>query len=397
MHLIEEHYYTINKSFLKMLGIWPHNKSRFILLQRILITFVTVTYISMQWSIFITAECTMPLFVKTMIRSYPFAIIVMKYFIFMFKSEAIKNMHYQIQQDWKLLRNKLESKIIQQYAHEGQLCTLFIFSFISFILVLVTVIQFLPNILDVILPLDEPRPRRLLVTAEYFIVKTNDKYYYTRVFHELVFLTMCASMIFATATQLLTFAFHSFGMFKIASHRIKYSIEESILHVQKFGKEYTMCKTIMHAVTAHRRAMEFSNIFISCFNAPYCVMAILGIISLSISLYGLIEAATISKSMENLVICFISVIGHLVYIFVASYVGQKIIDYNNDLFKLAYNTSWYLMPVSSQKLILFLMQKTSRDFYFMIGLIFVAKMESSTTLMNAALSYVAVMYSCVQK
>jgi len=41
-----------------------------------------------------------------------------------------------------------------------------------------------------------------------------------------------------------------------------------------------------------------------------------------------------------------------------------------------YSTSWYLIPVPSQKLILFLMQKTGKDFYFTIGFIFIAKMET---------------------
>ncbi|KAH0945361.1 hypothetical protein HN011_006069 [Eciton burchellii] len=396
MHLIEEHYYTINKIFLKILGIWPHNKPRFILLQQILITIFSITYISMQLSLFITTKCTMTLFIRTMSRTCPFMIIVMKYCIFIFKSEAIKNIHYQIQEDWKIIQNKLESKIIQKYAHNGQIYTIFIFSFISFIAALVIIIQFLPIILDVILPMDEPRPRELLITVEYFIIEINDKYFYIKMFHELIFFIICVSMIFATATQLLAFACHIFGMFKIASYRIEYSIEDSILHNQNFGKECTINKTVMHAVIAHRRAMEFSNIIVSSFSVPYCFITVFGIISLSISLYGFVEAARISKNMENFIICFVAVIGHLVYLFVASYVGQKVIDYNNDLFKLTYSTSWYLMSAPSQKLILFLMQKTSKDFYLIMGLIFIAKMESSTTLLNAALSYVALIYNYVK-
>ncbi|KAH0945359.1 hypothetical protein HN011_005910 [Eciton burchellii] len=396
MHLIEEHYYTINKIFLKILGIWPHNKPRFILLQQVLIIIFSIMYISMQLSVFITTKCTMTLFIRIMSRACSFMIIVMKYCIFIVKSEAIKNIHYQIQEDWKIVQNKLECKIIQKNAHNGQVYTIFIFSFISFITAIVIAIQFLPLILDVIFPLDKARPRKLLITVEYFIIEINDKYFYIRVFHELIFLIIYVSMIFATATQLLAFACHIFGMFKIASYRIEYSIEASILHIQNCEKEYAICKTVMQAVIAHRRAMKFSNILISSFNAPYCFIATFGIMSLSISLYGFIEGATISKNMENSIICFIIVIGHLSYIFVATYIGQKVIDYNNDLFKLTYNTSWYLMPTSSQKLILFLMQKTSKDFYFSIGFIFIAKMESSATLLNAALSYVAVMYSYVK-
>jgi len=77
-----------------------------------------------------------------------------------------------------------------------------------------TIIQLLPYILDVMLPLDKPRPRKLIIMAEYFI--SQDKYFITKVLHEIVLIVISASIMFATASQLLVFSCHSFGMFKIA-------------------------------------------------------------------------------------------------------------------------------------------------------------------------------------
>jgi len=42
----------------------------------------------------------------------------------------------------------------------------------------------------------------------------------------------------------------------------------------------------------------------------------------------------ISKNMDNLTLCFILTLSHLIYMYTANYVGQKIIDHNNELFKL---------------------------------------------------------------
>jgi len=53
MHVIEEHYYTINKVFMKILGIWPYEKLQFALLQRLLIIILTITYIGMQVTIYL--------------------------------------------------------------------------------------------------------------------------------------------------------------------------------------------------------------------------------------------------------------------------------------------------------------------------------------------------------
>ncbi|XP_011864057.1 PREDICTED: uncharacterized protein LOC105559973 [Vollenhovia emeryi] len=245
---------------------------------------------------------------------------------------------------------------------------------------------------------------------------SQDKYFYTRLWHELVLFAINASIVFATASQLLVFCFHIFGMFKIASNRIEYFIEDSVLHVPYPEKEYAIYKRVMNAVIIHRRAMEFSNTFISTFNVSYCILIFTGVTSLSISLYGFVEAATISKSLSNIVLTLIIILSHLVYMFIANYVGQKITDYSNELFNLTYGTSWYLMPVSSQKLILFLMQKTGKEFCLTVGFIFTAKLETFAMvrdktkhkkilefywnmyffiliqLVNAAMSYVAVMY-----
>lgn len=49
MDILEEHYYTIlNIILLKALGIWPHDESRLVLLQRILVIVLTVTHTGLQ-------------------------------------------------------------------------------------------------------------------------------------------------------------------------------------------------------------------------------------------------------------------------------------------------------------------------------------------------------------
>ncbi|KAL0126417.1 hypothetical protein PUN28_005056 [Cardiocondyla obscurior] len=382
MRLIEKHYYTINKSFLKALGIWPHNNSQFIsLLQQLLVLTLTLTYIGMQLLVFTTTKYNMVLFIKVSSFIFSFIVITLKYCTFMLKSKSIQNLHYFIQEDWKLIQNKLEFNIILKYAHNGQFCAHFLFLFIVFVVIALSFMQFLPYILDIVLPLDEPRPRKIIITAEYF--DPENKYFVTEALHEILLIALVASIMFATASQLLVFCFHTLGMFQIVSHRIQYSIEDSVLHASNSEKEYAIYKRVVQAVIAHRRTMEFFNILISSFNVPYCIIAIIGLISLSVNLYGLVEAIMISKNMNYILLYFIMTLNHLIYMFVTMTFGQKVNDSNNELFTLLYNTSWYMMPLSSQKLILFLLQKTGKELYAVVGMIIVAKMETFASVRNA--------------
>jgi len=94
-------------------------------------------------------------------------------------------------------------------------CIIFLFTVCNvFLIIIMFVTQFFPIILDIVLPLDEPRPRKLLVTIECFVPL--DKYFYVMVLHEFIIIMLCFSMVFAMMTQLFVLTYHSFGMFRIA-------------------------------------------------------------------------------------------------------------------------------------------------------------------------------------
>ncbi|XP_019885252.1 uncharacterized protein LOC109610510 [Camponotus floridanus] len=139
--------------------------------------------------------------------------------------------------------------------------------------------------------------------------------------------------------------------------------------------------------------MKFSELCVSTFNITFCILALLGVLSLSINIFRFLNAISISKDLEDAVISSGAIIFYLLYMFIANYFGQIITDYNYEIFERVYDTPWYLISIPSRKLILFLMQKTGKEFNLRIGFIIVGKVESFAMLLNSALSYVAVMFS----
>ncbi|XP_020291753.1 uncharacterized protein LOC109858670 [Pseudomyrmex gracilis] len=393
MKLTQEHYYnTTTKFLLKALGIWHHDKSRFVFLQRVMVLLILVPFACMQFSVFFIENYTITVLIRAIAVACPCILMIMMYIIFVFKSDVMLNIHKRIEEDWMLMRDNMEHDIIQENAHSVHFYLSLTFSFTCFVLATLIVLQFLPIILDVILPLDKPRQFSLVAMES---LASQNKYFYTVLMHEIVFAVVFAAVTFSTSMQLVVLFSHSFGMFKIARHRIRYLIEDSMSqHVSNFEHERVISAKIKYAVKAHRRALEFSNIVISSINAPYCVIAILGMLSLSINLFGLVEAITVSKINQNAVFFLITVTGQLVYLFAAMLVGQRITDCNDEVFNGTYSISWYLMPVSSQKLLVFLLQKSGKEFCITIGFLIVAKIENFAAFINASLSYVAVMYSC---
>jgi len=76
------------------------------------------------------------------------------------------------------------------------------------------ILQFLPLILDVILPLNESRPFQLIVITEYFI--NQEKYFYVILLH--VVLTTCVGVIAIciTTATIMMYILHACALFKIA-------------------------------------------------------------------------------------------------------------------------------------------------------------------------------------
>lgn len=74
--------------------------------------------------------------------------------------------------------------------------------------------HFIPNLLDLVAPLNQSRPRHLLIVAEYFV--DNDEYFY----HILVYIVMSTFIIqtalMSTTSIYVAFIQHACGMFEIA-------------------------------------------------------------------------------------------------------------------------------------------------------------------------------------
>ncbi|XP_018361497.1 PREDICTED: uncharacterized protein LOC108760194 [Trachymyrmex cornetzi] len=61
--------------------------------------------------------------------------------------------------------------------------------------------------------------------------------------------------------------------------------------------------------------------------------------------------------------------------FIANYTGQEIMDHNNYIYITAYNVRWYVAPVYTQKLILFILQRSGKAVALNFGNIIVVSLE----------------------
>ncbi|KYN12792.1 hypothetical protein ALC57_15071, partial [Trachymyrmex cornetzi] len=94
------------------------------------------------------------------------------------------------------------------------------------------------------------------------------------------------------------------------------------------------------------------------------------------------DALTVSHEVSEIALGIVMVTGHFVLMFLCNFGGQSLIDHSAEIFNSAYNTMWYLAPLSIQKLLLFVMQNSIRTQIVKIGYVYVLSLEGFSTVIN---------------
>ncbi|KAL6264315.1 hypothetical protein P5V15_004424 [Pogonomyrmex californicus] len=226
--------------------------------------------------------------------------------------------------------------------------------------------QYVSILLDIVSPLNESRPRKFLIPAEYFI--DHEKYFYIIILHIAIGTLIVTLSGVATESFSITNALHAFGLFKIASYRMKHilnGINPQICVTKKYAISH---KRIIAAVDFHRRAIEFSEELLkTSFERAYLILFVIIVCSASVNLFNeFINGDTHFNT-------------HFIRI---SYNISNIIYYSNIVI-LQCNTEWYNAPLKTQKLILFLMQKITKCY----------KVDAGDMNLSMTVSYFTILYS----
>lgn len=75
-------------------------------------------------------------------------------------------------------------------------------------------IHFIPNLLDLVAPLNQSRPHHLIILIEYFV--DTEEYFYTILLHLTVSAFVLQNILMSTTSIYVAYIQHACGMFEIA-------------------------------------------------------------------------------------------------------------------------------------------------------------------------------------
>ncbi|XP_072744225.1 uncharacterized protein [Anoplolepis gracilipes] len=343
--------------------------------------------------VFVTSQYNASLLFKILSTVFPILFVTVKYCLFIIQEDSsVKKMLEQMQNDWRLLKDKLEVNIMEKYANDLQFFSIILIVAGFCCILFLTILQLLPLILDTILPMNESRPFRVLMMTEHFV--NPKKYIYIILLHELLACSIATTVLYGTLMTIATYMWHACALLKIASYRMENAIKKNALAMPIFEKQSLFHQKIVYAVLIHRRAVKFIKCISSNFALLFAILIIVGVSSLSINLFQL--TTLINIITEDTCINIIIIILHISYVFIINYGGQKVTNHGTELFKAIYNGLWYATPLHTQKMLLFIMQKGTINIDIRIGRLFTISLEGFYKLINAAISYFIVIHSTGQ-
>ncbi|XP_028048447.1 uncharacterized protein LOC105834287 [Monomorium pharaonis] len=338
MNCIEAKYFSINKILLLAIGLWPYRQTKLIRFRFIVYLSILITAVLFQLTAFLTSKCTSDLIIKILSVALFFVVFITKYISFAFNMEAVKYLLVQLQHVYNKLQDEYENAIMEKYGYIGKRYTV------------------------------------ALAT---------------------IALTYCLGVVIIVAigTILIAYLQLTCGLFKISSYRIKRAMRINILKNISTKNDKFVFEGIICAVDIHRQAMKLSKLVVSKFEIMLFCLITVGVISLSLNLFRIFQInASDGNSKEYLFPTIFTTIC-VIYMFMSNYIGQDIIDHNNHVFVTAYSVQWYVAPLNTQRIILFLLQRGAKNFTLDVGGLFVGSLECFATLVKTSVTYFTVMNS----
>ncbi|XP_067216096.1 uncharacterized protein [Linepithema humile] len=319
---------------LLIVGLWPFQQTKFVQLQLIIFFSILITFIIFQLTTFVTFKCTTDLIINVISSVLFYTTFMIKYGSFISNNDIVKCLLEQLQRTCNQLTDENEINIIKKY-------------------------------------------------------NTYTKCY----------TTLCTpsciggTVMLATGMVLLACQHQACGMFRIASYRVEQAMTVCNSRKNCLKSHNLIYKGLIYAVDMHRKAMKFSQLSTSRFEVMLLLLISIGVICASLNFYRIFHAVLFGFNIEELVMPVLFVAAHFVYLMIGSYCAQEIMEHNNDVFITVYSVQWYLAPLHVQKMVLFLLQRSTKVFTVNLGKLFVASLENAVMLLSTAFSYFTVLYS----
>nr|XP_012144545.1 PREDICTED: uncharacterized protein LOC100878875 isoform X1 [Megachile rotundata] len=273
--------------------------------------------------------------------------------------------------DWKILRDELPvlDRITEQGSRLAHMYRVtLMWATIGFIY-----IPLINPTLDLIIPLNETRPKEQLFGVCYVFINPDD--YFTAVFLHMGWTTWVTVYNIITVDSLYILIIHHVcGLFDVCGYQIETIFKRSNL------QHYQFKQCVIH----HHKALEFFNYLQECSQNMNLMLVAITMILISTTAVQILMHMDQPLDSARFILFFVC--SHI-HLYIISLFGQIILNHSKTLAERIYSCNWYGIPIKFQKLLCIMILRCSKPAILSAGGLYDMNMENYGKAVKACMSY----------
>ncbi|XP_076239964.1 uncharacterized protein LOC143182665 isoform X2 [Calliopsis andreniformis] len=344
---------------------------------------ILLSSVFVQLAVFITHKYTFELLLKVTGWTFPVLICIIKYISFLISSDYIMYAENWFEDDWNSFASDREHEILLKHGNNGKLVNI-TFAVTSLVFLSgVLFYAYVPRLLDILFSVNNgTRSFELIILSEYFIDR--DKYINVILLHTNICIIVSVCVIIATESLTLIGGYYLCGLLELVSYHVNRVVEETAC---SYLENMLIHDKIKATVKVHYNALELVGYANDNFAMHYMLLLGLGVISSSINLYRASQVLQHTGFSSEILVITVLLLIHFYYMLLLNYVGQQILNQCHNLFVTVFDTEWYMAPLPIQKMLLFVLIRSTKPTCFETGGLVVASLEMFTSIFKASVSY----------
>ncbi|XP_033314060.1 odorant receptor 9a-like [Bombus bifarius] len=382
-------YYNMIKKYLRFLGLDPHQKNGLII---VIIMVTSMTSVLIPMSIVLYGS----LYTKNLdmvLECLPHLGALLTSFVKVLNvhlnRENFRKLFDSITKEWQQLKLSQDLYILEEVTIRGSKMAKLYRNTLLICMVLFLLIPLISPILDIVLPLNETRPRQQLVNVNYVLFDSDNYFFY--VYLQLSWASVVVSISIVTVDSLLMLiVHHNSGLFIVCGHQIQKNTRNLNSFTNEVMSERYTYKQIRNCVIMHNKAIEFYDILDENNRISYMIQTGLNMIGITTTaVQTVINLDRPGESIKSAVLCG----ANQFHLFMLSLPGQILVDHCTELTKQLYDSIWYGAPVGVQKMLYMMQIRTRRPCTLTACGLYQMNIENFGTTFKTCMSYITMIMS----
>ncbi|KAL6445882.1 hypothetical protein ACFW04_000934 [Cataglyphis niger] len=355
--------YNINRLLLSSTGLWPF-QSR--LVRNSLLTFCLLLEIS---------YCPFEILLLydhwddgQIIFEGCYQIVISSAFLVRMVNEILyddkfRQLYETIDEHWNIFTSDTEVQVLKHYSMMSRQFTKYYSMLMYVMMSAFIIIPLTPMFLDIVLPLNESRPRFLAIEVEFRVDK--DEYFLPIFCYTTAIIVVGMSIIVSVDAMMIASTAHACSLFAAIGKEMENKV--LITNKKEVGKyEYHMIfdmsneeivyREYIKCLKKHQLAIKFVDILDSSNQGVSLILLVL--IVGTLSLIG-IRIVYVLDQLEEIVRFMFIIMGALLILLIMCYSGQRLMDESQNIFFQVYAAKWYDFSPRLKSLLIIILYRSN--------------------------------------